>query len=120
MFVSDHLDEKERKAWLSETWPEILLLAEKKKVYILFRDEVSVPKWGTLSYTWSRQGKQPTIGTCGIRKGYKVFGLIDYLKFPKKASRRQAQQYGHERIYGGFVGYREKHTKIIIHGGFSH
>jgi transposase len=77
-FVSDHLDEEKRKKWLSETWPEILSLAEKKKAHILFGDEASFPQWGTLSYTWSRKGKQPTIKTCGIRKGYKVFGLIDY------------------------------------------
>ena len=40
--------------------------------------EASFPQWGTLSYTWARKGKQPTIETSGKRKGYKVFGLIDY------------------------------------------
>src|SRR5262249_52915941 len=46
--------------------------------YILFGDEASFPQWGTLSYTWARKGKQPVIKTSGNRKGYKVFGLIDY------------------------------------------
>lgn len=77
-FVSDHLDEKAREEWLSETWPEILALAKKKNAYILFGDEASFPQWGTLSYTWARKGHQPTIKTSGKRKGYKVFGLIDY------------------------------------------
>jgi len=77
-FVSDHLDEKAREQWLSEKWPEILALAKKKMAYILFGDEASFPQWGTLSYTWARKGHQPTIKTSGKRKGYKVFGLIDY------------------------------------------
>lgn len=77
-FVSDHLDEQARERWLKETWPEILALAKKKKAYLLFGDEASFPQWGTLSYTWARKGQQPTVKTSGKRKGYKVFGLIDY------------------------------------------
>ena len=77
-FVSDHLDEEARKQWLSSTWPEILALAKEKNAYILFGDEASFPQWGTLSYTWAKKGNQPTIKTSGKRKGYKVFGLIDY------------------------------------------
>jgi hypothetical protein len=71
------LDKKTRKQWLSQTWPEILALAQRKKPFLLFGDEVSFPQWGLLFYTWARQGQQPTIETSGTRKGYKVFGLID-------------------------------------------
>ena len=46
---------------------------------ILFGDEASFAQWGSLSYTWSRKGQQPTVKTSGKRKAYKVFGLIDYL-----------------------------------------
>ncbi len=53
-------------------------LAKAKNAYILFGDEDSFPQWGTLTYTWARRGEQPLIKTSGIRKGYKVFGLIDY------------------------------------------
>ena len=77
-FVSDHLDEEKRAQWLATTWPEALALAKEINAYLLFGDEVSFPQWGTLSYTWARKGHQPTIKTCGKRKGYKVFGLIDY------------------------------------------
>ncbi len=31
-----------------------------------------------LGYTWAPKGKQPLVKTCGKRKGYKIFGLIDY------------------------------------------
>jgi len=31
-----------------------------------------------LSYTWAKRGQQPVVKTSGIRKGYKVFGLIEY------------------------------------------
>jgi len=77
-FVSDHKDPEKRKAWLENTWPEIIKLAKAKRAAILFGDEASFPQWGTLTYTWAKRGQQPTIKTSGIRKGYKVFGLIDY------------------------------------------
>jgi transposase len=76
--VSDHLDEKKRQQWIQRIWPKILRLAKKKKALILFGDEASFPQWGTLSYTWAKKGQQPTVKTSGLRKAYKVFGLIDY------------------------------------------
>jgi hypothetical protein len=45
---------------------------------ILFEDETSFAQWGSLSYTWSRRGRQPEVPTSGKRKGYKVYGAIDY------------------------------------------
>jgi hypothetical protein len=77
-FVSDHKDPEKRKEWLEKTWPEIIKLANAKRAAILFGDEASFPQWGTLTYTWAKRGQQPTIKTSGIRKGYKVLGLIDY------------------------------------------
>jgi hypothetical protein len=78
LFVSDHLNPEKREQWLNSKWPQILELARSKNAYLLFGDEASFPQWGTLSYTWARKGQQPTIETSGKRKGYKVFGLIDY------------------------------------------
>ena len=77
-FESDHLNEKARAEWLEAKWPAILALAEQKNAHILFGDEASFPQWGTLSYTWARRGCQPVAKTSGKRKGYKVWGLIDY------------------------------------------
>ena len=77
-FVSDHLDEAKRQAWITQEWPQILKAARKQHALILFGDEASFPQWGSLSYTWARQGVQPTVRTSGKRKGYKVFGLIEY------------------------------------------
>lgn len=45
---------------------------------LLFGDEASFAQWGSLSYTWAPKGQQPTVKTSGKRKGYKIFGLIDY------------------------------------------
>src|SRR4030095_12228383 len=45
---------------------------------ILFEDEASFAQWGSLSYTWAKQGHQPEVPTSGKRKGYKVFGAIEY------------------------------------------
>jgi len=77
-FVSDHKDPEKRREWLEKTWPEIYENAAKKNAYILFGDEASFPRWGSLSYTWAERGKQPAVKTAGNRKSYKVFGLIDY------------------------------------------
>ncbi|MBA3439377.1 MAG: IS630 family transposase [Pyrinomonadaceae bacterium] len=77
-FVSDHLDEIARRRWRNHIWPQIQQLARERKALLLFGDEASFPQWGTLTYTWARRGQQPVVKTSGKRKGYKVFGLIDY------------------------------------------
>ncbi len=75
---TDHKDAEKRKEWLEKVWPEILKLANQKNAYIFFGDEASFPQWGSLTYTWAKKGVQPVVKTSGIRKGYKVWGLIDY------------------------------------------
>jgi transposase len=77
-FVSDHLNEAKRLEWRQTRWPRILRQARQKKALLLLGDEVSFAQWGSLSYTWAPVGEQPEVRTSGKRKGYKVFGLIDY------------------------------------------
>lgn len=78
-FVSDHLDEERRQIWLQQEWPAILRQARANGSLLLFGDEASFAQWGSLSYTWAPIGQQPLVPTCGKRKAYKVFGLIDYM-----------------------------------------
>lgn len=77
-FVAADRDEEARKTWLETTWKEVRELAHQRNAMILFGDEASFPQWGTLSYTWAPVGKTPVIKTSGKRKGFKVWGLIDY------------------------------------------
>ena len=77
-FVSDHLDEVARAAWLAYTWPAWRDQAAAAKGLLLFGDEASFAQWGSLSYTWAPIGQQPVVKTTGRRKAYKVFGLIEY------------------------------------------
>ncbi len=81
-FMSDRTDEekyeKQRKKWLEETWPAILKQAKKEGSVILFGDEVSFAMWGSLSRTWAPIGQQPLIKTKGIRKGLKMYGVIEF------------------------------------------
>src|SRR2546427_1499129 len=77
-FVSDHLDTAKRLAWLEQKWPTIFRAAKRRQGLILFEDEASFAQWGSLSYTWARRGQQPEVPTSGKRKGYKVFGAIEY------------------------------------------
>jgi transposase len=77
-FVSDHLDEAKRLEWCQRTWPTVLRRARQRKALLLFGDEASFAQWGSLSYTWALRGHQPEVPTSGIRKAYKVFGLMDY------------------------------------------
>src|SRR2546427_11332796 len=77
-FVSDHLDTAQRLAWLQDKWPALCRAAKRCKGLILFEDEASFAQWGSLSYTWAKRGQQPEVKTSGKRKGYKVFGAIEY------------------------------------------
>lgn len=77
-FVSDHLDEQARQRWMEVVWPQILHQARQLNAPIFFGDEASFAMWGSLSYTWSPVGQQPQVKTTGIRKGYKVFGSIEF------------------------------------------
>jgi transposase len=77
-FVSDHLDAAKRLAGLQDKWPAILRAAKRCKGMILCEDEASFAQWGSLSYPWARRGHQPEGPTSGKRKGYKVFGAIEY------------------------------------------
>jgi transposase len=76
-FTSDHLNDEAALLWLEETWPTILRQAQEKHALILFGDEASFAQWGSLGYTWALKGVQPTVKTSGIRKAYRVFGLLD-------------------------------------------
>jgi len=77
-FVSDHLDVAKRLAWLQDKWPALFRAAKRCKGLILFEDEASFAQWGSLSSTWAKRGHQPEVPTSGKRKGYKVFGAIEY------------------------------------------
>jgi len=77
-FVSDHLDEEARRRWMKEVWPRILSQARQIGAPLFFGDEASFALWGSLSYTWAPIGQQPQVKTTGLRKGYKVFGAIEF------------------------------------------
>ena len=77
-FVSDHLDDVARAAWLAYRWPAWRAQAAAAGGLLLFGDEASFAQWGSLGYTWAPIGQQPIVKTTGRRKAYKVFGLIEY------------------------------------------
>lgn len=77
-FLADRQDEAARREWLGRTWPELLERAKQRGALILFGDEASFAQWGSLGYTWAPVGRQPLVKTCGKRKAYKVFGLIEF------------------------------------------
>ncbi len=71
--------QRKRKEWEEQIWPEILALADTIGAVIVFGDEVSFAQWGSLGRTWAPTGKQPTVKTCGKRKGLKIFGVIEFV-----------------------------------------
>jgi len=121
-FVSDHLNEEKRDQWLAETWPAILDLAKEKNAYLLFGDEASFPQWGTLSYTWARKGHQPTIKTSGKRKGYKVFGLIDYFtgRLFSKCQEERLNSATYAAFLSEVLANTRKHIIIVQDGARYH
>jgi transposase len=114
-FIGDKQDEKDRKKWLEKQWPEILELARKKDAHIFFGDESSFPQWGSLSYTWAPIGHQPVVKTCGSRKGYKVFGLIEYFtgKFLAKGYEGQLNSGCYQEFLLEVMKKTRKHIILI-------
>ena len=121
-FVSDHLDEEGRRKWLEEVWPQILRLAHEKDAMILFGDEVSFAQWGSLSYTWAPVGQQPVVKTTGKRKGYKVFGFIDF--FTGRFFYQSLKERFNSELYQDFLrqvlSQTAKHLIIIQDGATYH
>jgi transposase len=77
-FVSDHLDAAARAGWLTTVWPQVVTTAWATGALLLFGDEASFAQWGSLGYTWARRGQPPVVPTGGRRKGYKVWGLVEW------------------------------------------
>jgi len=122
-FVADHKDPQKRKQWLEQKWPEILKLAEQKNAYILFGDEASFPQWGSLTYTWAKKGQQPVVKTSGNRRGYKVFGLIDYFSgrfFCKGHDKGRLNSASYESFLTQVLSKTRKHIILIQDGASYH
>src|SRR5215475_8715830 len=116
--VSDHLDAAKRLAWLQDTWPAIFRAAKRCKGLILFEDEASFAQWGSLSYTWAKQGHQPEVSTSGKRKGYKVFGAIEY--FSGRLFAQGIEGRFNSESYQAFLQMILAHTQehvFLIHDG---
>ena len=122
-FVADHKDPEKRKLWLEKKWPEILKLAEEKNAYILFGDEASFPQWGSLSYTWAKKGQQPVVKTSGKRRGYKLFGLIDYFSgrfFCKGHEKGRLNSASYRSFLSEVLSKTRKHIILIQDGARYH
>jgi len=121
-FVSDHKDPEKRMEWLEKTWPEIIKHAKREHAAILFGDEASFPQWGTLTYTWAERGQQPTIKTSGVRKGYKVFGLIDYFtgRFFYRAQEGRLKSESYAGFLQSVLEKTQEHIILIQDGARYH
>ncbi len=122
-FTADHKDAEKRQEWLQKKWPEILALARKKNAYILFGDEASFPQWGSLTYTWAKRGQQPVVKTSGIRRGYKVFGLIEYFSgrfFCKGHDKGRLNSESYEAFLTNVLSKTRKHIILIQDGAPYH
>jgi transposase len=116
--VSDHLDAAKRLAWLEEKGPAIFRAAKRWKGLILFEDEASFAPWGSLSYTWARRGHQPAVPTSGKRKGYKVFGAMEYVS-GRLCSQGMEGRFNAEHDQAFLQRMREQTTEhlFVIHDG---
>lgn len=77
-FVAAQRDDAARQTWLEALWPKIAQEALAQDAWLLFGDEASFAWWGSLGYTWAPRGQQPELKTSGRRKGYKVFGMLEW------------------------------------------
>jgi transposase len=121
-FVSDHLNEAKRLAWRQREWPRIVRPARQRKALLLFGDEASFAQWGSLSYTWAPKGQQPEVPTSGKRKGYKVFGLIDYFsgRFFYKAQEGRFNSESYAAFLLDVLAQTTQHVVVIQDGARYH
>jgi transposase len=121
-FISDHLNEAKRLEWRQTQWPRILRQARQRKALLLFGDEVSFAQWGSLSYTWAPKGEQPEVRTSGKRKGYKVFGLIDYFsgQFFYKAHEGRFNSASYAAFLLDVLAHTRRHVIVIQDGARYH
>lgn len=77
-FIAAKADAALQQRWLEQTWPAIVAKAVSTNALLLFGDEASFAQWGSLGYTWAPRGQQPEVRTGGRRRGYKVWGLVDW------------------------------------------
>jgi len=120
-FVSDHLDEEHeewRRLWREQVWPQLLHRAKRLGALILFGDEASFAHWGSLSYTWAKQGHTPQVQTSGKRKAYKVFGAIEFfsgrLFYQGIEGRFNSQSY--QEFISGVLAQTKQHLFLIQDG----
>jgi transposase len=120
--VSDHLDEAKRLEWRYQTWPTVLRHARQRQALLLFGDEASFAQWGSLSYTWAPKGHQPEVPTSGIRKAYKVFGLIDYFsgRFFSKAHTGRFNSESYATFLRDVLAQTTQHIFLIQDGARYH
>ena len=117
-FVSDHLDAEARQRWMESEFPGILCQAKQLGASLFFGDEASFALWGSLSYTWGRRGHQPQVPTTGLRKGYKVFGAIEF--FSGRLIYQGTEQRFQSDSYQSFLRYllsQVSGTIILIQDG---
>ena len=120
--VSDHLNEAPRLAWRRTRWPRIVQHARQRKALLLLGDEASFAQWGSRSYPWAPKGEQPEVPTSGKRKGYKVFGLIDY--FSGRLFYKGHEGRFHAESYAAFLldvlSQTRRHVVVIQDGARYH
>jgi transposase len=121
-FMAKDADPKKRTEWIESTWPAILKLARGKNAYLLFGDEASFPQWGTLTYTWAPRGQQPVVQTSGKRKGYKVFGLVDYFtgRFFYKCTQDRLTSASYQEFLTEVLRKTRKHLILVQDGAKYH
>jgi len=116
--VSDHLDAAQRLAWLQDQWPGLFRAAKRCQGLLLFAEEASFAPWGSLSYTWAKRGHQPEVPTRGKRKGYKVFGAMEY--FSGRLVSQGSEGRFNSESYQAFLEMSMAHTTAhlcLIHDG---
>ena len=78
---------------------------------------------GSLTYIWTKKGQQPVVQTSGTRKGYKVFGLIDYFAgrfFCKGHDKGRLNSESYEAFLTEALSKTRKHIILIQDGARCH
>ena len=108
--------ERNGKRWVKKTSPEIIKLVKQNDTFTPLGDEAYFPQCGTLTYAWAKCGRQPSVKTSGVPKGYKVFGLLDGFtgRFFHKAQGGLMTSENYPHILRSILNQASKHRGCMI------
>ena len=122
-FVSDHLNEAKRLEWRrTQVAARFYARRDSERHCCSLAMKPALPSGARSAIPGPPQGEQPEVPTSGKRKGYKVFGLIDYFsgRFFYKAHEGRFNSESYAAFLLDVLAQTRRHVMVIQDGARYH